>query len=408
MKRFLAVFLSFAVVLTVGIFALGGKDETEISATAVYSGNSEQTIEAMEAELELAEERAAEASQSTLGNNKSNDFGYVVVTDTVPADGKTDVADMLQALIDANPNRTIYFPDGIYVISHPIYTPAEAQKSVDLQLSNYAIIRASSDFEGEALVILGGKDAKNDTHTVGSNYAFEGGILDGSGRTNGVVIAGGRETAVRQVSIKHTVVGIHVKYGANSGSSDADINDVNIIGTGGTDSVGVVIEGWDNTFTNMRIGNVFIGVHVKTSANCLTNIHPLYYSDYTDYENSAGFIDEGGNNIYNFCYSDQFANAFVTKGDVSSIYDNCFCYWYTEAGHREVAFKADKFNSVVDNLRCGFRYDTRDNNHVLLTEKIGGIGEFDTVLAEDYKVASNTHKLYNEGSIYSFFANLFN
>ncbi len=407
MKKLLAVIMSVAIVLTIGGFALSRNNETEISVAPAYSGNSEETIESMEMEFEVAEERAIEASENPVSDNKGNAFGYVVVTDTIPADGKTDVADAIQALIDANPNRTIYFPDGIYLISHPIFTPADPQKSVDLQLSNYAIIRASSDFEGEALVILGGKDAKNDTHTVGSNYALEGGILDGSGKTNGVVIAGGRETAIRQVSIKHTVVGIHVKYGANSGSSDADINDVNIIGTGGTDSIGLVVEGWDNTFTNMRIGNVFIGVHVKTSANALTNIHPLYYSDYTDYENSAGFVDEGGNNIYNFCYSDQFCNAFVTKGGVSSIYDNCFCYWYSEAGHREVAFKAEKFNSVVDNLRCGFRYDTRDNNHVLVTEKTGGTGEFDTILVENHKVASSKHNLYKEGSIYSFFAKLF-
>ncbi len=405
MKKILAIVLSAVIVLSVGFFAV--KRTNEVSITPVFSGNSEETIRMMEAEFETAENLAEEAALNSVKDNRGNVFGYVVVTDTIPADGKTDVADMLQALIDANPNRTIYFPDGIYLLSHPIYTPADPVKSVDLQLSNYAVIRASSDFEGEALVVLGGKDAKNDTHTVGSNYALEGGILDGNGKTNGVVIAGGRETAIRQVSIKHTVVGIHVKYGANSGSSDADINDVNIIGTGGTNSVGVIVEGWDNTFTNMRIGNVFIGFHVKTSANCLTNIHPLYYSDYTDYENSAGFLDEGGNNIYNFCYSDQFANAFVTTGDVSSIYDNCFCYWYSEAGHREVAFKADKFNSVVDNLRCGFRYDTRDNNHVLITEKVGGIGEFDTVLVENHKVASSTHNLYKEGSVFAFFAKLF-
>lgn len=407
MKKFLAVILSAAIVFTIGAVLLNDKAETEISVEPAYSGNTEEIIESMEAELEAAEEVAEEAAKMDVSDNTGNAFGYVVVTDTIPADGKTDVADALQALIDANPNRTIYFPDGIYLISHPVYTPADPRKSVDLQLSNYAIIRASSDFEGEALVILGGKDAKNDTHTVGSNYALEGGILDGSGKTNGVVIAGGRETAIRQVSIKHTVVGIHVKYGANSGSSDADINDVNIIGTGGTDSIGLVVEGWDNTFTNMRIGNVFIGVHVKTSANAFTNIHPLYYSDYTDYENSAGFLDEGGNNIYNFCYSDQFCNAFVTTGSVSSIYDNCFCYWYSEAGNREVAFKAEKFNSVVDNLRCGFRYDTRDNNYVLVTEKVGGTGVFDTLLAESHKYTGITHTFYKEGSIYNFFAKLF-
>lgn len=196
MKKFLAVILSAAIVFTIGAVLLNDKAETEISVEPAYSGNTEEIIESMEAELEAAEEVAEEAAKMDVSDNTGNAFGYVVVTDTIPADGKTDVADALQALIDANPNRTIYFPDGIYLISHPIYTPADPRKSVDLQLSNYAIIRASSDFEGEALVILGGKDAKNDTHTVGSNYALEGGILDGSGKTNGVVIAGGRETAI--------------------------------------------------------------------------------------------------------------------------------------------------------------------------------------------------------------------
>ncbi len=36
-----------------------------------------------------------------------------------------DAADALQALIDASPNRTIYIPDGEYVLSHPVATPAD-------------------------------------------------------------------------------------------------------------------------------------------------------------------------------------------------------------------------------------------------------------------------------------------
>ena len=405
-KKIIAIVLSVVLCVSVGAIALNHSTKTEIAYTPFSSANSLETIKELEDGMDVATEIAEKAAENPVKVDGSA-LGYIVVTDTIPADGKTDVADDLQALIDANPNRTIYFPDGVYLLSHPIYTPADPKKSVDLQLSNYAVIRASSDFEGEALVMLGGKDAKNDTHTVGSNYALEGGILDGSGITNGVVIAGGRETAIRQVSIKHTIVGIHIKHGANSGSSDADINDVNIIGTGGTNSIGVVVEGWDNTFTNMRIGNVFIGFHLKTAANCLTNIHPLYYSDYTDYENSAGFYDEGGNNIYNFCYSDQFANAFVTTGNVSSIYDNCFCFWYSEAGHKEVAFKADRFNSVVDNLRCGFRGDTKDNNHVLETSQSGGTGCFDNLLVNNSDVSGITHTFHEEGSVGYFFIKLF-
>lgn len=50
--------------------------------------------------------------------------GFVNVADFVAADGKSDAADGIQKLIDANPNRTLWFADGIYLLSKPICTPA--------------------------------------------------------------------------------------------------------------------------------------------------------------------------------------------------------------------------------------------------------------------------------------------
>ena len=65
----------------------------------------------------------------------TSDFGYIIATDYVPADGKTDVSDALQKLIDNNPNRTIFFPDGIYLLSKPILTPAHPERSVSLKVN---------------------------------------------------------------------------------------------------------------------------------------------------------------------------------------------------------------------------------------------------------------------------------
>lgn len=402
MKKIIALISASAIILTLGSFVINNKSET--AYIPVYGEEkSLETIQAIENGMNKAVE-IAYASQVNTG--AASALGYVVVTDYVSNDGSTDVSDALQTIIDQNPNRTIYFPDGVYKIGKPLRTPANPEKSVDLQLSNYAVIRASDDWSGEALVCLGGKDAANDTHTPGSNYSLTGGILDGQGKANGVTIESGRETAIRNVSIKHTVVGIHIKYGANSGSSDADISDLNIIGTGTTDSTGIIVEGYDNTLTNIRIGNVFTGVHLKSSSNSLRNIHPLYYSDYTDYENSCGFLDEGGNNIYDFCYSDQFCIGFRTMGDVSSIFDNCFCFWYTSAGGREIAFKADgRFNSVVNCLRSSFRGDTR--NSVLEVEKSGGDGVFNNLLIDSSNVQNKSYKRYTEGSILWLIKNLF-
>ena len=92
----------------------------------------------------------------------AKDKGYVVVTDYLRADGTSDVSDALQRVIDTNPNRTIFFPDGVYLISKPINTPADPSKSVALQLSNYATIRAAKGWSHqEAMIRLGGKDPFN-------------------------------------------------------------------------------------------------------------------------------------------------------------------------------------------------------------------------------------------------------
>lgn len=342
-----------------------------------------------------------------------NDRGYIVITDTVSVNTGTDVSADIQAVIDANPNRTIYFPDGEYIVSEPIFTPANPRKSVSLELSDFAIIKASGDFEkGQAIIQLGGKDPANDTATNGSNYSLEGGIIDGSGIANGISINSGRETAVRNVSIKNTVIGIHIFYGANSGSSDADIYGVNIIGTGTTESIGILLEGFDNTLTNIRIGNVFTGVHVKSSGNMLRNVHPLYYSDYTDYENSCGFLIDSGNNWFDYCYSDQFCIGFRTTDYSSSTFSNCFCYWYSASGGKQTGFRADKyFNSDIVSFKLGFKSETE--NAVLSVGEIGGTGTIENLDVDSDIVDDLSYLAYLEDSgffvrIIGFFALIFN
>ncbi|MBQ4603800.1 MAG: hypothetical protein IJB16_04275, partial [Clostridia bacterium] len=200
MKSFFAVIIAAAVFVS-GIYLFGRSNE--ISADIpVFNANSTHSITE---EIEFAVTTAEAAAKNEATASDVGSLGYIVVTEYISADGKTDVADEIQSIIDSNPNRTVYFPDGIYLISKPIFTPADPRKSVDLQFSNYAVIRAADNFNGEALVRLGGKDAANDTHTPGSNYSLTGGVLDARGITNGVSIDSGRETVIRNVSIKNAV-----------------------------------------------------------------------------------------------------------------------------------------------------------------------------------------------------------
>ena len=263
----------------------------------------------------------------------------VCVTDTVAANTGADVADALQALIDANPNHTIYFPDGEYLVSHSLCTPADPAKSVDLQLANYAVVKATDDFAGGAVICLGGKDPYNTTWQAGSNYGLYGGVIDGNMIADGVSIDSGRETKVQNTAIKHTVVGLHIGFGANSGSSDADISDINIIGNGAADSVGMLIEGFDN-------------------------------------------------NLYTYCYSDQFQTAFKIVGNGRSVYDNCFAYWWSGEGGSCTGFQVegDQFNATVTNTRIDFRGDT---DNTVYDGPLMGSGVFDRLLIDEGHINAN-------------------
>lgn len=303
--------------------------------------------------------------------------GILSAAGFLPTDRTKSVSGDIQRLIDENPNRTIYFPDGVYLLDKPILTPADPKKSVSLALSDFAVFRAAENWNSDgALVRLGGKEPANDIRTCGSNYSFSGGIIDGCQKADGISIDGGRETVVRNVSIKHTKIGLHIKHGANSGSSDCDISGVNIIGNRTADSIGVLLEGYDNTLTNMRIADVFTGVLLKSAGNSLRNIHPLYTCDYTDYTASCGFDDRIGSNWYDFCYSDQFGIGFRMSDGCVSIYDRCFCFWYSEREKIHTAIKSEgSFDSIFTNLRVGFK-GTNVENNLIVEARPGGRGSF--------------------------------
>jgi len=301
-----------------------------------------------------------------------------------------DSADAIQAIIDANPHKTIYFPDGEYLLSHPICTPADPEKSVALELDNYAILRAAPGWSSdEAMVRLGGKDPFNTIYVPGSNYYIRGGIVDGAGVAKGISVDSGRESRIEAVSIKNVQIGIHIKPGANSNSSDVDILNVNITGNGKTDSIGVLLEGHDNTLTNMRIAAVQVGIYLKSAGNSMRNLHPLYTCGYEDYAHSYGFYDvSNGNNWYNFCYSDHFGTGFYTSENTTGFYDSCFTMWYSGRPDFQHAFESEgEFKAAMSNFTIGFHPQGK-NHCVLKVGKPGGKGFIghlacNTALSED-------------------------
>ena len=319
---------------------------------------------------------------------------YLDVTQYVKPNTGQDLHEALQALIDLNPKRTLYFPDGEYIISKPLQTSAAPTKSTSFYLSDNAVIKASNYWSGEsnALITVGTGDAKteNDITTLGSNYFIMGGILDGNKRATGIKLASGREVLVSKVKIINATVGINIAYGINNGSSDMDIEDVDIIGYGSR-SKGMVIEGYDNNIVDVRIsdvatgittgnGNFFRGVSVKLTEKAEKMV---------TYASTVGFQVSGSNWFYS-CSTENVATGF-SLGRSSDMIIKDFVIRWTKAQGPQTAFKAStRFSAICSNGIIDF-YDATTENSILSASAISG-GMFLDVLADTELCSNNDHK----------------
>ena len=78
------------------------------------------------------------------------DYSGMLVAD-LPTHG--DASEALQALIDENPNMTIYIPAGTYTLYNPIRTSAVPTRTVALQLDDNAVLKAAGGWNHSAPMI---------------------------------------------------------------------------------------------------------------------------------------------------------------------------------------------------------------------------------------------------------------
>lgn len=302
---------------------------------------------------------------------------YLVVTDYILADTGKDVSALLQELIDQNPKSTIYFPDGEYVLSNPVHTPAAAAKSVSLHLSDGAVVKAADDWRSkdgyQAMFCLGAALAANDINSVGSYYSFIGGTLDGNGKANGISIDSGRESLIRDVCIKNAKKGIVVEKGANSGSSDIDFEDITIIGDYGIGTMGIHVIGYDNTFTNIRIYNVETGMKIE-SCSLLKNIqiYALDPSQFSVYKSTYGILETASHNHYSQCTVVNYATAYSLNWN-PIFFDNTAIWNHDACKEQQIAVKQNHHHIAISGVRAEF-YGESDNQIFFKTKSETTIG----------------------------------
>ena len=406
----LSLAFSAATLVSCNQQADGASDATEtatsVSISPAGAEKAAVDLSAVVAEIEadikndLRDELIAEIEHELASGGQIKDL--VVITDYVQPNTGKDVSDEIQKVIRKNSNKTIYFPDGEYVVSKAIETSGNPTHSVSLHLSEGAVIKASDDWgNGGAVVSLGGLENYNSIYINGSNYYFYGGTVDGNGKADGIDISSGRETAIRGVDIINTRIGIHIKKGANGGSSDADMRDITIKGNGRVGSIGVKVVGSDNTFTNIDIENVQTGFEIGGGGNFLRQVRAkmTFVGDEVPfgYEYSVGFSVVGGTTWFDTCSSEQFATGFSFASQ-TIIFRACSASWYSAAGNKEVAFACTgSYKASIVNARVDFRADA--TNRSFLNASGGGDGVITSPMFDQTLCDNDGYKAFLDGAV---------
>lgn len=269
--------------------------------------------------------------------------GYVLYTSE--ANKYTDIkdtAELIQKVVDENPGKTIFFPDGRYELSKTVVIPSEEGKSVSLRLSNYAYFCRKNNWntESTAFIQYGAADSPKTQASDHSDYIM-GGIFDCDNSITAIEINGGGRLFVNNVSIKDARIGIHCKPNA----AYNDIENVNVTCRNSNNSKGIFVEGTNNTFAHMRIYHAVIGAHLTGGGNTLLNLHPL--SAQSNGYSYVGFWDESTGNRYSVCYSDQYPVGFKISSQTRSYFDTCHAYWWAACTYQIGFMCTGEFNSVI-------------------------------------------------------------
>lgn len=319
---------------------------------------------------------------------------YVVVSDCIENANSRDITADLQALIDAYPNRTIYFNDGIYTISSTIYLPTDKDKAVSFRLSNYAVIKAADTWSADtAMIAVGARAEETSTSDVATN-AIMGGIIDGSGvAALGLSIENSKNIIVTNVTLKSIKNSIWIKNTADTVNIDA----VTVNGSGSADSIAIINDSSRGVFSTINIANVNTALKNSGNENNFRNISAKCNKPSAD---SIGFNELGDNSIFELCTAEDFTSGYVIKDGARSVFEACNAYWTTAEVTTQNAFVAEgTFNSVITASVARFFDASSENAFIKLTTV--GSGVVKVPMFEDELCDDESYKSVLAGAVIS-------
>lgn len=271
-------------------------------------------------------------------------------------DGTHDDYEKIQNGIDKFHHRTIYFPEGEYLITEPIEIGTTNAEQVDLKLDSGATIKSNTAID--SLLEIGKYEGNWSRYDEGAVVTIDGGNFDATNCQRAIYISSNRKnTVLKNLNIYNaSTYGIYVVKGTNtSDSSDLNIDNVVVNGTGSEgSSTGIYMAAYDNKLRNIRVNACTIAIH-DHSGNFYENVHCLgSWStgtlNQTNYEKTIAFkFDGGGVSKLNECYIDTFGTGFEFNSAMKIYLTECQSYHYlTDLTYETVLFK---YKETSSNLR---------------------------------------------------------
>ncbi len=339
-------------------------EKTYYTAVPAYAGDY-----VVAAKVTEQKPTATEENKPTMGITNQDTDDYVIVPS-----GTGDQYEAIQKLINDNPNKTIYFPDGTYNVSRPLVISTSPEKRVSLRLSQYAVIavlNSGSWKKNEPVIHFGAGEtvAETDNDGVGEKAFITGGTIDAKKVATAIKVEGAGNIIIHHMALKNVTTGIHVL------TNNVHIDSITGTGNSTRDSIGMLIEGSHNTMTNFRMCQIHYGIKLTKGQNILRNLHPLI-STMSEFSTSIGFWDLSEGNFYDYCYSDQFATAFKLADGNSSILNGCYSYWWSENGDIHYGIHAEgKFDAVIYGTRIDMCHPDKVDNAYIKVDVDGGDGK---------------------------------
>ena len=342
---------------------------TVCKATGVMSDNPVKPVLPTGA-IKIADVEVEEnATTGTLSDNrdwikKYPNVGFINVKDYgAVGDGVTDDTAAIQTAINTNPNKTIFIPQGVYMVSRTLVTKRDDDYKVFIEMDAKATLKATASFSGDYVLYVCGEGTETPYRFTHQQTGLHGGVIDCNGVTGGIRLGRSHESFFSEVFIINCpTIGMWVE---ESYSADCYLSKIMMYATKTPDNIpngqiGLKVDAYDNNIEYIRTCDFNIGIQINGAGNFFTGCHPLWTGtgagSVETSEGTIGYDIHGSDNYLDHCYQDKFSIGIKLQDNVNPKIVNFFDYHYPNSwgNHYSIYNTGEEMNADVRGLVATF------------------------------------------------------